>query len=101
MLLASLAVNATDNLNPITIKEWKVPYAGHPRDPFAAANDEIWFVGQQGNYPGKFTPSTGTFYKRDLPDNAGPHNLIIGSDGIVWFAANLQGYIGRFDPANR
>ena len=26
------------------------------------------------------------------------HNLIVGSDGIVWYAGNRRGYIGRFDP---
>ncbi len=24
--------------------------------------------------------------------------LIVGTDGIVWYAANLKGYIGRYDP---
>jgi len=99
VLIASLSVNAAEELNPINIEEWDVPYSGRPRDPFAANNDEIWFVGQRNHYLGKFTPSTGKFFKRDLPDNAGPHNLIVGSDGIIWFAGNLKGYIGRYDPS--
>jgi virginiamycin B lyase len=89
---------AVEPLDPVPMQEWKVPYGGHPRDPFAASSDEIWFVGQEGHYLGRFTPSTGKFEKRDLPDEPGPHNVIVGSDGIVWYSGNLKGYIGRYDP---
>lgn len=96
-LLAAPPANA-DETNPVQIEEWEVPYGGRARDPYAAGADEIWFVGQRGHYVGRFTPSTGEFFKRDLPDEAGPHNLVVGSDGIVWYAGNLLGYIGRYDP---
>lgn len=89
---------AADELNPIEINEWDVPYAGRARDPFAT-DDAVWFVGQRGHYLGRFTPSTGEFFKKDLPDEAGPHNLIVGSDGIVWYAGNRVAYIGRYDPS--
>ncbi|MCZ6646839.1 MAG: lyase [SAR324 cluster bacterium] len=91
---------AADTMNPIKIEEWEVPYGGRARDPFAVSEDEIWFVGQSGNYLARFTPSTGTFFKRDLPDSPGPHNLIVDSDGIVWYAGNRKGYIGRYNPAS-
>jgi virginiamycin B lyase len=84
--------------NPISIKEWNVPYEGRPRDPFVAGPDAIWFVGQTDGYLARLTPSDGAFFQRDLGDEAGPHNLIVGDDGIVWFAGNLNAYIGRFDP---
>jgi virginiamycin B lyase len=93
--LAAAAAEVTQN--PVDITEWEVPYKGQPRDPFAAGADEIWFVGQSGHYLGRFTPSSGEFFKHDLEDQAGPHNLIVGADGIVWYAANLKGYIGRYD----
>jgi virginiamycin B lyase len=96
--LATPPIASGDELDPVQIDEWEVPYEGRVRDPFAAGADEIWFVGQRGHYLGRFTPSTGEFFKRDLPDDAGPHNLIVGSDGIVWYAGNLAGYIGRYDP---
>src|SRR5690606_24799806 len=89
---------AAESLNPIKIDEWDVPFGGRARDPFAVSEDEVWFVGQRGHYVARFQPSTGEFFKRDLPDEAGPHNLIVGSDGIVWHAGNLRGYIGRYDP---
>ncbi len=91
---------AVETINPVSIDEWQVPYGGRPRDPYAAGGDEIWFVGQSGHYLARFTPSTGEFFKRDLPDRAGPHNLIVGSDGIVWYAGNRSGYIGRYDPVS-
>ena len=97
-LVLPSAARAAEPLNPVAIKEWQVPFGGHTRDPYAAGRDEIWFVGQGGNYLARFTPSTGKFFKRDLPDTPGPHNLIVGSDGIVWYAGNRRGYIGRYDP---
>lgn len=84
--------------NLIDIKEWHVPYEGQPRDPFAFGDKEIWFVGQAGHYLARFTPSTKKFFKRDLDDRAGPHNLIVSSDGIIWYSGNLKGYIGRYNP---
>ena len=84
--------------NPITIKEWPVPFQGQPRDPFATNNNEVWFVGQAGHYLGRFTPATGEFFRKDLDDQSGPHNLIVSDEGIVWFSGNLKGYMGRFDP---
>ncbi len=91
-------VSAAEEMNPIVIEEWDAPYGGRTRDPFAAGADEIWYVGQKGNYLGRFTPSTGKFIKRDLPDGAGPHNVIVGSDGIVWYTGNRKAHIGRYDP---
>lgn len=84
--------------NPINIKEWHVPYEGRPRDPFTFGGKEIWFVGQAGHYLARYTPSTKKFFKHDLEDSAGPHNLIVSSRGIVWYSGNLKGYIGRYDP---
>ena len=98
--LPGCTVRGADAMNPIEIEEWKVPYGGRARDPFAASADQIWFVGQSGNYLARFTPSTAKFFKRELPDSPGPHNLIVGSDGIVWYAGNLRGYIGRYDPSS-
>ncbi len=92
------AVHAKEAKNPVQIEEWSVPYGGLARDPFAAGSDKIWFVGQRGNYLGRFTPSTGEFHKRDLSDAPGPHNVIVQSNGVVWYAGNLAGYIGRYDP---
>jgi virginiamycin B lyase len=97
-LLSGTAANAAEALNPIKIDQWENPYRGRGRDPFAAGADDIWFVGQQGHYLGRFTPSTGEFFKRDLPDRAGPHNAIVSSQGIVWYSGNLVGNIGRYDP---
>ncbi|HEX7081690.1 MAG TPA: lyase [Gammaproteobacteria bacterium] len=95
--LAAPGVGA-EEMNPIEIDEWEVPFEGRARDPFAVGPDEVWFVGQRGHYLARFTPSTGEFFKRDLADEPGPHNLIVGSDGIVWYSGNLKGYIGRYDP---
>jgi virginiamycin B lyase len=98
-LIAAAPADSKEALaNPIDIKEWDVPFTGQPRDPFAAGADEIWFVGQSGHYLARLTPSSGEFFKRDLDGKAGPHNLIVGTDGIVWYSGNLQGYIGRYDP---
>ncbi|GEQ98558.1 hypothetical protein JCM17844_21950 [Iodidimonas gelatinilytica] len=92
---------ASEEKNPVTIKEWTVPYEeSRPRDPFAVSEKEVWFVGQRSSYLARLNPQDGSFEKHDLVDQAGPHNLIVGKDGIVWYAGNLKGYVGRFDPEN-
>ena len=97
-LSAAVPAEAAATKNPIEIREWKVPYEGRPRDPFVAGPDQVWFVGQTNGYLARLTPSTGEFFKRDLGEDAGPHNLIVDDSGIVWFAGNLNAYIGRYEP---
>ena len=83
------------------IDEWQVPYAeSRPRDPFAASEDSVWFVGQRTGYLANLDVKTGAFTKVELKDGSGPHNLIVGSDGIVWYAGNLNRLIGRYDPSS-
>jgi len=97
-LVAALPLAAAEK-NAVEIKEWPVPWKdSRPRDPDFVRPDSVWFVGQTGHYLANFNPQTGKFRKVDLTDEAGPHNLIVASDGIVWYAGNLQGYIGRYDP---
>jgi virginiamycin B lyase len=38
-----------------------------------------------------------TFYQ--LPQNAYPHDVAPGADGIVWYSGQRLGVLGRFDPA--
>ena len=89
-LSAALPATAAATKNPIEIREWQVPYEGRPRDPFVAGPDQVWFVGQINGYLARLTPSTGEFFKRDLGEDAGPHNLIVDDSGIIWFAGNLN-----------
>lgn len=92
------AAAGNEGQRAVEIDEWEVPRGGRPRDPYPAAADAVWFVGQAGNYLARLTPSTGEFFFRPLEDEPGPHNLIVGDDGIVWYAGNAKGYIGRYDP---
>lgn len=71
-----------------------------PRDPFSLDGKTVWFCGQVGHYLARLDTASCEFTKIDLPDPAGPHNLIIDAQGIVWYAGNLRGYIGRLDPAS-
>jgi len=43
--------------------------------------------------------ASGEFKKYNMGDDVRPHNLIIDDQGIVWYAGNTRGYIGRLDPA--
>lgn len=102
VLVAGLAPreSAAEEMNPVQIDEWPTPWQGRGRDPYAASSDEIWFVGQRGHYLARFTPSTGEFFKVDLPDGTGPHNNIVDSEGRVWYSGNAIGeIIGYYDPA--
>ena len=98
MPFLALCAQAAEPRNPVDIREWEVPYGGHPRDPAVRDAEDVWFVGQRGHYVARLAPKSGAFRRYDLPDNAGPHNVIVGSDGIAWYAGNLKGYIGRIDP---
>lgn len=94
--------SAAQELNPVPIDEWPTPWQGRGRDPYAAGPDEIWFVGQQGHYLARFTPSTEEFLKVDLPPGTGPHNNIVQSNGHVWYSGNAIGeLIGSYDPETR
>lgn len=84
----------------VEIQEWVVPWGDtRPRDPIVAANGEVWFVGQVGNYVAALDPGSGEFRRIDLPPGAMPHNVIIGPDGDLWYAGNRDSHIGRIDPA--
>jgi virginiamycin B lyase len=82
----------------LDVKEWPVEWEGRPRDPAVDAAGHVWFVGQTGNYIGRFDPAAGTFRRYELGPNTLPHNLIAGSDGAIWYAGNGNGHIGRLDP---
>jgi len=82
----------------VEIQEWEVPWGGHPRDPFPDANNSTWFVGQRGHYLAHLDAQSGEFTKVDLREGTGPHNTIVGQDGVVWYTGNLVGTIGRYDP---
>ena len=98
VIYAAAPAPAADVMNPVKIKEWNVTFGGRSRDPFAERADSVWFVGQGGNYLARLDPITGKITRIPLDDEPGPHNLIVGSDGIVWYSGNLAGYIGRYDP---
>ena len=99
-VLAVVLMSATSTLaSSLDIKEWQVPYdASRPRDPFADSASSVWFVGQRAGYLAHLDVQTGEFRKIDLKQGSGPHNLIVGSDGVVWYAGNLNQMIGRYDP---
>ena len=82
------------------IREWKVPWdQSRPRDPYLDRADQVWFVGQAGNYVAWLDPKTGRFKRYELDPGTFPHNLIVGAKGFVWYAGNGNGTIGRLDPA--
>jgi virginiamycin B lyase len=83
----------------IDIREWPVPWSDtRPRDPAVDKDGKVWFVGQTGDYIGKFDPATAKFERFDLEKGTGPHNVIVGPDGALWFAGNRAAHIGRLDP---
>lgn len=84
----------------LDLKEWPVEWAGRPRDPDVDANGHVWFVGQAGNYIGRFDPATEQFTRFEIEEGTLPHNLIVGSDGHIWYAGNGNARIGRLNPAD-
>ena len=97
--VALLAFDYFSAVNPVEIQEWQVPWEDtRPRDPYVAPDGDIWFVGQRGDYVSEFNPETGKFRRLDLPDGAGPHNLIVDNEGFIWYAGNRAAHIGRLNP---
>lgn len=83
----------------VDIKEWKVPWEkSRPRDPYAESAASVWFVGQRSGYLARLDVDSGKMTKVDLEPGSGPHNLIVGTDGVVWYAGNRKTLIGRYDP---
>ena len=91
LIVFAIPAEAAGVLNPVGIKEWNIPFGGRSRGPFAENAKSVWFVGQGGNYLARLNPDTGKIFKKDLGDEPGPHNLIVGKDGIVWYSGNLAG----------
>ncbi len=80
------------------IQEWTVPWPNtRPRDPDVAPDGSIWLAGQAGHYVARFDPKTESFRRFELPDGAGPHNLIVDRDGSIWYAGNRQAHIGHLN----
>lgn len=40
-------------------------------------------------------PASGNFKRYEIEDDALPHNLIVDGKGMVWYAGNGNGHIGR------
>lgn len=81
------------------IEEWEVPYEeSRPRDPYVAPDGNVWFVGQRSDYVAEFDTESEEFRRIDLPDGAGPHNLIVDDEGMIWYAGNRAAHIGKVDP---
>lgn len=98
LLAAPPAVRAQASDDPV-VDQWTVPWEDtRPRDPYVAPDGRVWFVGQTGHYAGILDPGSGAFSKVDLPEGAGPHNLVVDANGAVWYAGNRVGHIGRIDP---
>lgn len=81
------------------LQEWTVPYAAsRPRDPMLGPDGQVWFVGQMSDYVASLQPETGAFERFDLPEGAGPHNVIADRDGTLWYAGNRANHIGHLNP---
>jgi len=98
LLFVAPPAGASEVLNPVDIREWNVPDGGRSRDPFAENATSVWFVGQREHYLANLNPVTGVIKRKVLEDDPGPHNVIVGTDGVVWYTGNLEGYIGRYNP---
>lgn len=86
------------NMAAVPATEWTVPWEGRPRDPYAAPNGQVFFVGQAGNYIGRLDPKSGEFKRFEIDSGTHPHNLIVDKSGMVWYAGNKNGMIGKLNP---
>src|SRR5262245_17475965 len=81
LALVSVAAFAASQKQPITIKEWPVPWPdSQPTDPFVAGPEAVWFVGTKGHYLATLNPKTGAFKRIDLIDEPGPQSVIVAAN---------------------
>jgi virginiamycin B lyase len=98
-LIGLMAVTLADAQTAPVIDYWKVPWEkSRPRDPAVDRNGIVWFVGQTADYAASFDPKNEQFRKIDLDAGAGPHNLFVGEDNVLWYTGNRAAHIGRVDP---
>lgn len=98
-LLAAAGISQAALPEQFSIDQWTVPWENsRPRDPYTADGQTIWFVGQRSDYAARFDVNKESFNKVDLPPGAGPHNVIVSSAGVPWYAGNRAAHIGRIDP---
>ena len=98
-MLAAAAAGFAQELAPVPIEEWTVPWPDtRPRDPYVDVAGGVWFVGQTGDYMARLDPRTGEFARRDLPAGTGPHNLVVAADGSIWVAGNRTAELQVHDP---
>ena len=97
--MATLALWAAAGLarETVSIDEWTVPWSDtRPRDPWVYEG-QVWFVGQRGDYVGRFDPGDESFKKYPLESGAGPHTVIVDERG-AWYAGNRAAHIGLVNP---
>lgn len=101
LVLALAAASAPAQETDPKLEEWEVPWEqSRPRDPYVAPDGKVWFVGQRSHYAAYLDPETGAFTRVDLPEGAGPHNLVVDRAGMVWYTGNRVGNLGRIDPTS-
>ena len=98
LVVAWHAPVAAQQTAKVDLKEWDVQWGGRTRDPAVAPDGKVWFVGQAGNYIAWFDPKTEQFKRFEIEEGTNPHNLIVDQQGIVWYAGNRNGRIGRQLP---
>lgn len=83
-------------------KTWSTPFdaSARVRDPFAAPDGKVWFVGQQGNFVARLNPESGEFKRFTIDAGTHPHNLVVDRQGTVWFTGNANGRIVKMDPSS-
>lgn len=98
-IVACLPSANASGAETVDIREWLVPWEdSRPRDPYAAKDGRIWFVGQKGDYVANLYPETGEFSRYDLDRGTGPHNLIVDGQNKIWYAGNRAKHIGLLNP---
>jgi virginiamycin B lyase len=99
VVVPGLPAPAAAQADRVEIEEWDVPWTdSRPRDPYVGPDGRVWFVGQVSHYVAALDPTSGDFERFDLPDGAGPHNLIVDDEGTIWYAGNRVANIGELDP---
>ena len=83
----------------VDIREWLVPWEdAAPTNPVVGPRGRVWFISQDGDFIGNFSPDTEEFFRYDLRSGTEPAGLLVDADRVLWYASSRRRHIGSMNP---
>jgi virginiamycin B lyase len=81
-----------------TFKEWELPVDTSPHGVMPDREGRVWFAGNGNGSLGLLDPASGKVSLFKTPSGGGgPHTLVLGDNGDIWFTGQSGNYLARFE----